>query len=405
MKTKNERIKQQCIIVLFVLMALYGAIWVFTNMWPWEPIWYNSYTLQAQAWIDGRLDLGQNYSHLEIAIFDGKFFVSFPPFPSFIFYILGFVFRYFNFDGWVALISIIVGAFYVIRLLNEMEKKHVVFWTLFLMIASNLVFVTCNGWVWFIAQNMCFTLSIMAIYYAVKGAGGWAFFYWACSIGCRPFQIIYFPFLFYIVYTGWKKQNLESNMWQLFKSKFYWAFPTIAIGCVYMALNYARFGSITEFGHNYLPEFTEAANGQFDLSYIFTNWKNMFRIFTINADGTWAYPKFDGMAIWISMPIYITYGIYLIYYGCKRRLSDVPLIWMHLALMTIQTLSILSHKTLGGWQFGNRYFIDLLPYMFYVMMKTTSDEEDKLYYMQIPLFVFGVVVNFLGTIATYNYWI
>ena len=374
-------------------------------MWPWNPIWYNSYTLQAQAWLDGRLDLGQNYTYLELAIYNGKYFVSFPPFPSFIFFILGLIFRYFNFDGFIALLSTIIGAFYVVKLLNQLNKKHVVFWTLFLMIASNLVFVSCNGWVWFIAQNLCFTLSIMALYYATKGSGGWAFFYWACSVGCRPFQAIYFPFLFYIIYTGWKKEHPKENLWMLVKSKFYWAIPTLVIAGIYMWLNYARFGNIAEFGHNYLPEFTEAAKGQFDFSYILDNWKNMFRLFTVGADGTWEYPKFNGIAIPVCMPIFITYGVYLIYYGRKKQLKDHILIYMHLLLMVIQTLSILSHKTLGGWQFGNRYFIDLLPFLFYVLIKTTPEDDSKVFRFQIPLLVFGIIINVIGTIATYNYWV
>lgn len=44
---------------------------------PWD-----SYTLQAQAWLDGRTDLGQDISYLELAIYNGKYYVSFPPFPS-----------------------------------------------------------------------------------------------------------------------------------------------------------------------------------------------------------------------------------------------------------------------------------------------------------------------------------
>ena len=44
---------------------------------PWD-----SYTLQAQAWLEGRTDLGQDISYLELAIYNGKYYVSFPPFPS-----------------------------------------------------------------------------------------------------------------------------------------------------------------------------------------------------------------------------------------------------------------------------------------------------------------------------------
>ena len=34
-----------------------------------------------------------------------------------------------------------------------------------------------------------------------------------------------------------------------------------------MGYNLARFGNPLEFGHNYLPEFTRAADGQFSFAY------------------------------------------------------------------------------------------------------------------------------------------
>ena len=43
---------------------------------------YNSYTLQALAWQKGQLGLGQDYPWLELAIYGGDWFVSFPPVPS-----------------------------------------------------------------------------------------------------------------------------------------------------------------------------------------------------------------------------------------------------------------------------------------------------------------------------------
>ena len=402
----NDKRMTNLAIVFLGLAAVYGMIFHMTGYYPWSDAagTYNSYSLQAEAWLNGRLDLGQNYSYLELAIYGGKYYVSFPPFPSFIFFILGLIFRTFNFDGTVALISTLFGAYYVMEILYKLNKRHVAFWTLFLMVASNLVFVSSNGWVWFIAQNLSFTLSIMAIYYAMEARGGLSFFLWACSVGCRPFQVIYFPVLVYIIYHKWKETHPEDTLLILVKKKLYWAIPTLIVAGIYMWLNYARFGSIFEFGHNYLPEFTEAELGQFNISYIFSNFSSLFRLAEYN-NGTYSYCKFNGMAIWVSMPIFITYAMYLIYYKKKGTLKDTALIKMHLVIMVVHTLLILSHKTLGGWQFGNRYFIDLLPYLFYVLIKTTPDEDERLYNYQIPLFLFGLTTNILGTLATYLEWV
>lgn len=50
------------------------------------------------------------------------------------------------------------------------------------------------------------------------------------------------------------------------------------IALSYMILNFARFGNITEFGHNYLPEFTRSELGQFNIGYMAENLKNMFSV-------------------------------------------------------------------------------------------------------------------------------
>ena len=49
------------------------------------------------------------------------------------------------------------------------------------------------------------------------------------------------------------------------------------------AYNFARFGSVTEFGHNYLPEFVRAENGQFSLTYLVPNLLQLLRPVTLDA--------------------------------------------------------------------------------------------------------------------------
>ena len=66
-------------------LAFLIVLWVaasFTGHWATEENPYRSYALQACAWLDGRLDLGKDYPWLELAIYEGKYYVSFPPFPS-----------------------------------------------------------------------------------------------------------------------------------------------------------------------------------------------------------------------------------------------------------------------------------------------------------------------------------
>ena len=43
---------------------------------------WDSYTLQADAWLHGRIALDRDYPYLELAIYQGQYYVSFPPFPA-----------------------------------------------------------------------------------------------------------------------------------------------------------------------------------------------------------------------------------------------------------------------------------------------------------------------------------
>ena len=242
-------------ITLLVLIILQAV----TNRWFFIPQPYNSYILQAQSWLEGRLDLGMDYPYLELAIFEGKYFVSFPPFPSFLmlpFIALGMT----ACDGAIALVSAVLGAVFAYRLAAEYTKNGTaVLLALLVTVGSNWLFTSLTAWVWFIAQNLAFTLTVAALFYAKRGKAGVSFTLWACAVGCRPFQIIYISVILYLLYQAYKPDTLTN----MIKKHILSVIPACGIAVSYMILNYMRFGSIFEFGHNYLPEFMRVETGQF----------------------------------------------------------------------------------------------------------------------------------------------
>lgn len=106
-------------IYVIVPLALLGTFWViaaFTGQWPWQSNPYNSYALQTDSWLKGRLDLGQNYEWLELAIYQGKYFVSFPPFPSYVLIPFVVLFGTNTPDHLIALAVTIIGCIYAVKL-------------------------------------------------------------------------------------------------------------------------------------------------------------------------------------------------------------------------------------------------------------------------------------------------
>lgn len=395
------------IVIPVSVLAVFWVIAAFTGMWPWKDNNYNSYTLQACSWLEGRLDLGQDYPWLELAIYEGKYFVSFPPFPSYVLLPFALIFGTATPDHFIAIAVTLIGSIYAVKLVREVAKSdtHIKFWVLMLYFASGYLFVGMNGYVWFIAQSMSFTLSIMSLYYALRGRGGWSLAFWACAVGCRPMLALYGILLCFILWKGWKEHHAKETLWDLIRQKWYWAIGAGSIALSYMILNFARFGSIIEFGHNYLPEFTRTTTGQFNFAYLKENLKNYFRLPQVSENGgPLQFYSADGMAFWLIGPIFLTIMAAWIYAMVKKRKGNLALLLLLPVLAGIHLLIICCHKTLGGWQFGNRYLVDMIPWLFFGLL-LWKPQEEKFVRWNIPILVFGFAINLIGTVAAYNHWI
>lgn len=402
---KNQIVKRdygiyfEIITVCLCVLAALVVIWSFNGEWPWKAQPYNSYILQAQSWLSGRLDL-DNRAYLELAIYNNKYYVSFPPFPSYL--MLPFVAMGWNScDSMIALAASMAGAVYAYLILKhfDIDKNRALLFSLFVTIGSNWLMTATNAYVWFIAQNMAFALTLMAVYYALKGKAGLSLSFWACAVGCRPFQILYIPVLLYLIYKSYKT-NGERSIPDMIKKHWKCCIAPFLIAVSYMILNFARFGSIAEFGHNYLPEFMRVKEGQFHIHYLAENLKNLIRLPALKEGGAWDYPAANGMCLFMVSPIFAVYLVYFVKSFIKRENTDKPLLIIALALLVTELLVIAAHKTMGGAHFGNRYTTDALPFAFVSLAMLLPKEKGKSENIILPLFIFGLSLNMIG-VATY----
>lgn len=382
---------------VFMIMV---ALWMFTGQWFFKSQPYNSYILQAQSWLEGRLHLGKDYPYLELAIVDGKYFVSFPPFPSYL--MLPFVALGWNScDGAIALASALTGVVYAMKILHRCGKHGMgsIVLTLLLTVGSNWLYFSQNAWVWFIAQNLSFTFCLMAIYYAMCGKAGLSLAFWGCAVGCRPFSVIYIFVLAYLLYTKFKEDKPDVTIKEIITRKWMCGIAVFVIALSYMILNYARFGSIAEFGHNYLPEFTRVKTGQFHLDYMTQNIPKLFRIPEIK-NGIWQFPMAEGFNIFISSPVFPVFVIAFIYgiIGGEKRYK--PLYVITFVLIAAHIIFLTLHKTMGGAHFGNRYPCDTLPFAFAVIALAIPKDSKAIKLCMLPM-MFGLVLNALGAVSSY----
>jgi len=406
---------QNYIVVCFAFLAAIVPIYMFSGFYPTAVNHYNSYSLQAVSWLSGRLDLPENYGHLEIAIFEGRYYISFPPFPSIVMLPFVVIFGAKTPDHWIALGFGMLSVVYAFRIAKQFLKDEMraVFVSLFLCAGSNYLHVAVWGSVWYLAQSMAFALMMLSIYYAVSektSHSTWSLLFLAGALGCRPLNAVYLPLVALLLYKRWAAESPEER--RLFSPAFIrtfllWSIPAVALGGFYMMLNTLRFGSVFEFGHNYLPEFVEAQDGQFAAVYMPQNLHRIFlRMPAFNAEQRLEFPWFDGVAFWLVSPIVLAYAPYAIHSIFRKREDarvtvDTVIACLIPVMVFVQLLLLSAHKTMGGHHFGNRYTVDCLPVVFLGLLIATPKEKDKALGFQLPLVMLGYVINLIGSIEYY----
>ena len=385
------------------VIAAMLAVMMFTGYWPTRPNEYNSYTLQACAWLEGRLDLGQSYKHLEIAEYGGKYYVSFPPFPSYIMLPFALLMGENTPDAMVALLVTVIGIGYAVRIYCALcTDNNGLFWVVFLYMGTGYVFIAVNGYVWFMAQTMCFTLSLASLHYAIHGKGFASLTAWACAVGCRPMVILYLPLLIGVM---WQTSGKTSSLRSFLQGKWYWCIGPLLLGGSYMLLNDLRFDSVLEFGHTYLPEFVRASAGQFSITYFADNVAKLFRMPIWNGkESPVTFYTENGMALWFVNPMLISITAAWIYALWKKWREDIYFLTAIPFLTVAYAFILCCHRTLGGWHFGNRYLLDVMPWLYFGLVKW-KPRFGRFTLANMPLCCFGVSLNLIGTVAVYNYWI
>ncbi|MCL2564036.1 MAG: hypothetical protein FWE08_08400 [Oscillospiraceae bacterium] len=392
-------------------LMVYGLIYIFSEGFhPSAHNWYNNYSRQAHSWLQGRLDLPENRVYLEIAFFEGRNYISFPPFPSVVLLPLVTLFGDTTPDHWVALVFALVSLVFAYKLgeLVLKDKKYAMFFSLFLILGTNYLHLSLWGAVWYLAQNMAFAFTLMAFYFALTDSKRHAILSLlalCAAMGCRPFNAIYLPLVLYLLY-----QREGLSFFRFSRRLILYAVPAIVLGAFYMWLNYARFGSVFEFGHNYLPEFVRDYHGQFHPSRILENFRMMFLELDITYGIRNGFP-FHGpgtsFAFWLASPMVISYVVYLVIrYRSKPKGERDVTIWLIPLLVCLHLFAFLFHRTLGGRQYGSRYAADSLPAIYLGLLFILSKLRltNRTYLMNSVPMMFGLLTNFYGTIIFFTFY-
>jgi len=284
-------------------------------------------------------------------------------------------------------------------------------------LGSNFLFVSVNGsWVWFFAQILSFMFTVMSFYYARCKTGSndpyyLAPLFLACAAGCRPFQIVYAPLIACMMCGRFVSEG--GTLGGFIKRLPIWCIPAAVLCCLYLTLNYLRFGSPLEFGHNYLPEFVNSKDGQFSLKYLEENIGRLLRLPYRDRNGALTFHRFDGTAFWLVSPIFLAvpFAPVIAFFKdrktIKGRLGSALFQMAAILLIALHLLLLCLHKTMGGWHFGNRYTVDALPAALLAISAALPINGKRgriiLSACLVPFLLAGFLINAFGTVWFYTF--
>lgn len=219
-------------IMALMLVLLLLILHSVTGTPVFAPSAYNSYTLQALAWRRGLPYLQQDVPHLELAIKDGLYFVSFPPVPSVPLYLLSFIFGDKTPDGLLVKLYALIAYFAMYRAFKHKGRQdmYAALCSFLLCAASFMLPLLLSGAVWYQAQVMAFMFTALAVSGMLSGHYTTALLCYALSVGCRPFNVLYGFLLLYIFLI-----NMRSSGRTSLKSALKYILPGIILGYAWQA--------------------------------------------------------------------------------------------------------------------------------------------------------------------------
>ena len=389
---KNRNRDSMAVIIMTLLFLLLISFIHWKLQYPLlSPSAYNSYTLQAMAWRAGRADLGMNYPHLELAIFQGRYFVSFPPVPSIPIYFLSFLFADQVPDGLLIkgyAFAALIKLWYLFRR-NGFSASSAALWAFMMCFASSMLPLLTSGAVWYQAQVLAFLLMIAAIASLDRGNITGSLILFALAVGCRPPNVLFGPMIISIFAIRRHRagESLKTVSRRLM--------PGILIGMLIAVLygmyNFHRFRNPFEFGHNYLPEFSFQGGTQFSLSHLGGNVAKYLLSLPFEQGAYGFQYKSFGFSFFLANPILMLMIFWFITDMYKKRM--MPEKWFLLILMLSHLFFLLLHRTFGGFQYGARYAVDLIPYavlyLLYRKNKKPLCAEMLMLFLGLVMSVFG----------------
>lgn len=379
--------------LVFYLTLFFFTITLILNFSTYD---HQQYSYLARAFNDGSLALLDEPGGLgDVAVYKGQYFWPTGPFPAFALMPLAAFASLFGgmvYQGFVQYFLVIV-CFMLWKKIAESvgyadEDQSI--WALAFCFGSVYLGIALVPYSWYLAHSFAYVFTLLAVYLFMKKS---SFFWIGACLGCvllsrapSAFGIIFF--LFMLLST--QKKRLSISLFSLL-------IPfTISI-FIYGIYNVARFGSVFEQGYTYqvLPQYLQVARslGVFSPVHIPGNlyahllsMPNAVLIKTAGFVARFPYVRANpwGMSIFVTSP-------YLLLLFFIRRSSVYTLAVFSSVVMIFLTDALFFGN--GFFQYGSRFSLDYLPYLFFLLMVLVRKQSQRLSTRMKVLLLGSTVLN------------
>jgi hypothetical protein len=365
------RLAEKKYMLFFFCLALFvywGCLIVHTgNLFPQSKWPYFVY--YAQALLDGHLYFTNiPPSIADLSLYQGKVYMHFPPFPSFL--LLPLV-KLFGLSMSGRFICVLLGAingalfFKLLRTLNEkkifeISLKLAVFTTIFFLFGTVHLYCSITSNPWEFAHIVCNFLLISSLILALNRKHEAALIVYSAILFTRTHIFLTLPVIFFLYwYLEEKAGKTEGEI--LKRAVFSAIIPLVGI-ILLLLFNYVRFEDIFENGiryHQMHPMFRVRFEelGYFNFAYLPINLKAMFLQLPVLID-KFPYLSFTpkGLSLFAASPLYI----YLFLSLRKEYAAKSAVLWGCTLLALVPILLLMGT---GEFQFGHRYSSDLQVFL------------------------------------------
>jgi hypothetical protein len=361
------------------------------------------FVYQADAFLHGQLALTvpRPPNLNDWVLLDGRWYVSFPPFPALL--MVPFVALWglsFN-DVAFTLFFSAANVALLYRLLRRLqpqraEWEHVAF---ALIYGFGTLAWSCGirGEVWFTAETIGVTLTLLYLHASLRARhpvlAGLAIACGAITRTPLAFSAVFFIFeaLSPDEPLRWRTL-LDRGRWRAaLPCLFPYAAAIVAVAVPMAWMNFARFGNFAEFGHSHL--YANRVNeqirryGLFHYAFLERNLHDAFtRLPEIHFNPLRIGFSGEGMSLFVTTPLFL----YLLWPKERPRLYRA--LWVTAALVAVPGF---FYQNSGYFQFGFRFSLDYTPYLI-VLLALGGRLFTRVFWFAA---IAGVAVNAWGAAA------